>query len=559
MGSSKSTNVANITSNIVSNEISNELSKVDLKGGQSQMISVVGGTGDVKIDGNVQRMQMTVDMTAVAKQMSSQTSQQSIVQQLSQAAAASTSGLNLFNSSDTDNTMNDVLNASMNVASNLAQICSASSNQSQVITVDQRDGKVDISGNIQEEMASVVGKCIQNAAASNKSLQEASQELSQTSSSKTVGLSIADLIILLIVGMLVTIGPIVIPMVAGVSGGITVVTALMGPILLVCGIVSIWWWSKHRTDIKKTMTATQFSTLISQDPTCGAQVYTPVGLNSPSAPPSSGNPLNDAGSICLNDPKCKAFDWDTSVNPPKVVYYSSVSVTPCPNVKVQDLQKAGIDLVAAASFYQGSSDPNKTVPTGAKAGDVYLNNSSGRWFWRVQTDSTQNPWIDITDGQYFPGWSSGATLVAGEMTTPQNSIGKDNDLYINTTDPNSWELWKRYSGKYGPLNSTDAGKLTNGPNGGTLLTIPYAQNNNMSFPGRHGVTKPAENYNWSAYVVTQDTSSYFWLILGIFLCFGGVAIICLKLYEWYKSKSASTKAGGSSAAKPSSTPIEQKK
>lgn len=563
MGNSRSTNIANITTNIISEEVSNELSQIDLKGGQSQMISVSGGTGDVNIYDNVQRMQMTVDMTAIAKQMSTQRSQQSIVQKLSQAAASSTSGLNLFNNSRSDNVMNNFLNASMKVSSNLAQICTASSNQSQVISVDQRDGKVDIHGNVQEEMASVIGKCIQEAQATNESLQQASQELSQTASAETKGLNLMDLIILALVGLLMMAAPVLIPVVAGVSGGVTVVTALMGPILLACGIVSIWWWTKHRTDQKKTMTGTQFSTLISQDPTCGAKAFIPEGVNSPSAA-SSGNPLNDAGAICLNDEKCKAFDWDASVNPPKITYYTSVSSVPCKNVNVQDLQKAGIDLVASASFHQGWFDPDKTKPEGSKAGDVFLNTFSGRWFWKIQPgSSTQNPWVDITDGQTFPGWPvgdkpEGFSVVAGQMTTPQDSMGKDGDLYINTTDPNGWELWKRYDGKYKPLDSKEAGKMIVGPNGGTLLSIPYAKTNNMSFPGRHGVTKPAQNYNWSAYVVTEDKSSYFWLILGIFLCFGGVAIICLKLYQWYQSKSA-TKGGSPSTTKTTPINIEMAK
>src|SRR5689334_8284164 len=108
MGNAKSSNVANITSNIVSQEISNEMSKTKLSTDQSQMISVVGGQGNVDISGNTQRMQMTVNMDAVAKQLSTQKSQQSIVQKLSQAAAASTSGLNLFNNAGTDNTMNEM-------------------------------------------------------------------------------------------------------------------------------------------------------------------------------------------------------------------------------------------------------------------------------------------------------------------------------------------------------------------------------------------------------------------------------------------------------------------
>lgn len=549
MGSSESTNVANITSNIVSNEVSNEMSKINLKTDTNQMISVVGGTGNVTIDGNTQSVKTTVNMDGVAKQMSSQSSQQSVVQKLSQAAAASTSGLNLFNSSQTDNTMNDVLNASMNVASNLAQICSTETTQNQTIQVDQRDGNIEVNNNTQTAVANVIGKCIQSAAATNKSLQEASQELAQTATSKTVGFSLMEIIILLVVvGFIILLigGAVIAPEVVAVNQVVKVATIFMGPLMMGGGAFCIWWWSKHKGNQTKTMTAIQFSSLISNDPSCGAVPYVPI--KSPNFTPGE-NPLNTAGALCLGDPKCVALDWDTSTDPPKVTYYSSVGAVPCPNVKTQDLQKEGIDLVSEAAFSQGGTDPTATAPTGTKWGDVYLNNATGRIFWKVQKDKTQNPWVDVTDGQTFPGWVSGATVTTGGGSTPQDSVGKDNDLYINISDPNDWEVWKRYSSKYGPLNSTDGGNLSTGPNGGTKLAVSYATTNGMSFPGRHGNTKPAQNYNWSGYTVLEDNSTYFFLILGIMLVVFGLFVTIWSIYNW--SKKTPPKSASSSSPSPS--------
>jgi len=553
MGNAKSSNVANITSDIVSQEISNEMSKTKLSTDQSQMISVVGGQGNVDISGNTQRMQMTVNMDAVAKQLSTQKSQQSIVQKLSQAAAASTSGLNLFNNAKTDNTMNEVLNASMTVASNLDQICAASNNQNQTIAVDQRDGYVDIHGNVQSEMANVVSKCIQNATATNSSLQQATTDLSETASSSVVGLSLWEIIVLALVGLLAFVLPPLIAVDTAATEGIKVFTSLMGPLMVAGGVVSIWWWTKHKGSTENTMTATEFSTLISNDPACAAVPYVPV--QSPSFAPGD-NPLNTAGAVCLGDPKCKAFDWNTSVNPPVVTYYSSVDQVPCPNVGTQDLQKAGIDLVSDATFNQGATDPTMTVPASTNRGDVYLNNATGTLWWKVNPDQTKNQWVNVTTGQTFPGWTKTAAVVTGTQATPQNSMGKDGDLYINVSDPTDWEVWKRYSGSYGPLNSADAGNLKVGTNGGTTLTVSYATTNELVFPGRHGNTKPAQNYNWSAYVVVQNQTTYFWLVVGILLCFGGVAIILLKLFNSPASKPAASAAKPAAAAAPAPAPAK---
>jgi hypothetical protein len=560
MGNAKSTNVANITTDIVSNEISNEMNSINLQSGQSEMISVVGGSGSVQIDGNIQKQSVSMNLDAIAKQMSTQKSQQSIVQKLSQAAAASVSGVSVFNNSETDNTLNDTLNASMNVASNLAQICAGSGVQSEIIQVDQRDGTIQINNNNQSQVASVLAKCLQSATANNTSLQQATQELSQTATSTVVGMSLMDLIILALVGIFAMMAPVLLPVIVGAGVAAKAFTAVMGVICVVGGIVCIVvLYPKYKGTTTTTMTGIQFSTLINNDPSCGSSPYNPVPALSPGAaapPVKTSNQLENAAALCLSDPNCKGMDWDASKSPAVVTFYNKLGSNPCPNVKTQNLATAGIDLMGTPNFYSGTGPPTMATasaaanPPKSNVGDVYLDNASGRWYWNVLTDKTKSPWADISGKtSTMPAWKSGVTVTTGLQETQTDSVGKDGDLFIDMLDPNAWELWQRVSGKYVPLSTTDAGDMVVGPNGGTLLSVGYATENSMPFPGRHGTVKPAENYNWSGYVVEQDTSSQFWLFLGIFLIILGVGIIGVQIYLYFKNRNKGP-AGPPGSAKP---------
>jgi hypothetical protein len=534
MGQSQSSNITDITSNIVSSEVSTILQQTDTKAGSSQLIECVGGKGECDIEGNSQDSEMTVNMSAVANQMSTQKSQQTLVQKLSQAAAATTSGINFGNSSNTQNTLNDTLKATLTVASNLGQICAASSSQSQVIRADSRDGKVVIKDNQQKAVASVVGNCIQKATATNTALQDAQTEISQMAKSKTEGFDFMWLVILAAIVAFVFIAGPAAAISSAASGTVKMVTALMGLIMIAGGSVCIWWWSTHRgSTTDRAMKGTQFSTLIKNNPLCGGVAYLPT--NSPSSAPQSGDPLQDAGAVCLQDPLCQGFDWDTSKTPPQVTYYKSINTSvqtgTCQSVQTQNLEKAGIDLVREPVLITGSTDPTATSPADGKQGDVYINMSTGRMFWRK--DKTKNPWGDVTDGQTFPGWKAGITIRSGGQTQPLNTTGADGDIYINTSDPNKWEIWKRYSGKYAPLNSDDAGQLLVGPNGGTALTTKYATNNTLSFPGRAADTQPANKYNWTVYVGQSSTQKegYFFLVIGIILILVGLVMIVIKFLQ----------------------------
>jgi len=504
MGNATSTNTMNVTENVMSSTVSNIIANQTASSGQAQIISVVGGTGPVRIVGNKQNQKVQVNLEGVAKQMSSVKTQQDIAQKLSQAAASSTSGVNLFNNSKSNNTLNDYLNVSMNVASNLSQICASKSNQTQVIEVDYRDGAIDISNNFQTQVGNVVAKCIQDASATSKSLQKVSTSMDQMATAKTVGVDIWALIILVLVIVLAPVLAVVIPVVAGVNVMENAAVKFMGPICMMAGIFMIIWgklkmW-KSPTPVTPTIKGQQFSTLIKHDPTCAATAYTPKSPQSPSS--GSGDPLSDAAGVCLADSSCQGLDWDTSTTPPTLTYYNKLDANPCTGVGSQTLIDVNISLVGNSGTTVDLTTAAGTIPStlGGNNGDVYILNTSGRAFWRITDagNTVDQAWQDI--GQ-VPGadtnWKPGT--IRAQASGPTDSVGSDNDIWIDTTDPLKFEVWQRVSGKY-----TAAGSGSTGPNGGASWVPGYATANTMSFPGRHGKVKPPTAYNWSGYRISTS-------------------------------------------------------
>lgn len=561
MGQSQSTNTQNILSNILSSQISNVLQENKASAGTSQLIECVGNKGGgCSITGNMQDAEAKINMSAVANQISSQTSQQKIVDELSQAATAVTSGINFGSSSETDNVLNSTLNATLTVASNLDQICDFKTAGSQVIKADFNEGNVVISNNTQKAVSTIIGNCIQKATAKNESLQSADLKISQIATSETKGLDPAMLMLLAaLLVLLVFMGP---GIALGTAAGpvMKMIGALMGIIFMAAGGVSIWYWSQNKDAGKRSLVGTQFSTLIQNDTLCVGEPYKPT---IPAAFSPSSSPLTDAGRICLSDPNCKGFDWNVNAQPPqeKVIYYNSLSTDfktgQCGGVKAQNLKENGIRLVRDPTLFVGDTDPTRAIPADGKTGDVYVNTKTGRMWWRRLDDGKEKdaddlknnpnfPWQDL--GENFPGWKSGSTIRFGSSLRPENSTGADGDLYVNLIDPLKWEVWKRYSGRYGPLNSDDAGKMSVGPNGGTVLTSKYADQIQESFPGRHPDVKPAESYNWTVYASesTAHKENKFFLVAGIIMIVIGIAIVLIKFLQ--KSPDAAKPSASSSSS-----------
>lgn len=527
MGNAKSSNTMNVTENVMSSTVSNIIANQTASASQTQIISVVGGTGPVEQSRNKLNQKVQVNLEGVASQMSSVKTQQDIAQKLSQAAASSTSGVNLFNNSKSNNTLNDYLNVSMNVASNLSQICASKSNQTQVIEVDYHDGSVTQDDNFQTQVGNVVAKCIQDASATTASLQKVSTSMDQLATAKTVGVDIWAIVILILVIVLAPVLAVVIPVVVGANVMENAAVKFMGPICMMAGIFMIIWgklkmW-KSPTPVTPTIKGQQFSTLIKHDPTCAASAYTP---QSPSPSSSSGDPLSDAAGVCLADSSCQGLDWDTSTTPPTLTYYNKLDANPCTGVGAQILVDVNISLVGNSTTTVDLTTAPGTIPStlGGNNGDVYILNTSGKAFWRITDsgDTVDAAWQDI--GQ-VPGaetnWKPGT--IRAQLSGPTDSVGSDNDIWIDTTDPLKVEVWQRVSGKYAP-----AGSGSTGPNGGAIWVPGYATTNLMSFPGRHGKVKPPTAYNWSGYRKTTSdpvNNTPAWLMIG-----GGIGLLVFGLF-----------------------------
>lgn len=585
MGQSQSTNVMKNTTDIMSDAVTNIVANQYAKGGQSQIMDVENVEGDVNISGSVQSQNITISMDGVAKQMSNIQTQQNITQALSQAAAASTSGISLFNASNADNEMDNYMTVSMKIAANLSQICGAGSGQDQKIVVKNVTHDVNLRNNTQEQTSAVVAKCIQDATAINKSLQTVEQDISQSAVAKTVGIDPAWIMLM---AFLILLAPFIGAAIFGASVGVY----FIGLACMIGGGVLIWLWSQQKTEYD--MYGIGFSTLIKNDLQCDMSPYLPVNapiletvnmsaVSSASQPGSSSSTfgvsssasagvssntfgvsssasagvsssasvvtsgtnvseLNRIAKACTNDDKCCAIDWDTSTSPPSVTYYTSdkYDFKPCPNVTTQKLADQHKSFAEKPQLFISDLGVDvKPQITSGQPNDVFINTSDGTFYWKQKKDTDYDwipmenidkkvtpPFHDVT----FPGWVSGISVYKG-TSTPAKTLGSNNDLFINTDNPIYWEIMKKVNGNWVALKSDDVG-----PSGGTKLTSSYAEDQTAAFPGFRAHIPRSEDYNWSGFKVKKPRDNLF-LYLGISLIgFGFILTLIILGRRSYQNK-----------------------
>jgi hypothetical protein len=548
MGSSQSTNTTNISENVLSEVATNMLATQQINSGGSQMIDVVGGNGSVDISNNTQTIKSTLNLTGLSKMMATQKAQQDIVTKLAQAASASTSGINLGNSSNANNNINMVMDATMKMSTTLGQICSTNSMSSQIIEVKNNNGNVAITNNTQSQVKDAIANCVMNTTSSQESLQRATTAISQTATATTVGFDLWSLIIFILVLALVPAIVLGVPLVMGASVVENSIMKFLGPIMFIGGIALICYWKYVVcVGLKTYIKGTQFSTLIANDPTCGA-VQLEIPFSQPQTPPSSQtpsdstiSPLSLATAMCLQTQECAGLDWD--VKKSRITFYKNMSNLTsddqCPGVKQQDT--TSMDLIHNAELYLRSNvDPtivDSVDPvTLAKfhdntqflKSDVVLDTVTGAAYWKI-SPNVEPQWTEVG---VIPGWTQGCNIVA-KIGAPDDSVGKNGDIWIDKQPL----VWTGY---------IKASKTYNATQGGTVWTPSYATEQTLTFPGRIANILPPQTYNWSGVKVQQVASPMYlyiglaFILFGIFITIGGFIWNPSRLAESPQSNSVET-------------------
>ena len=117
MGASVSSNVVNMVTKTVATVSSDIIQKTQLSTDSAQIISVSDIDGDVTIKDNVFYQTANLNMQALMNALTSESAQQNIIVQLSQEAKSLISGLNIGQFSDASNTMNVLIEATINIIS----------------------------------------------------------------------------------------------------------------------------------------------------------------------------------------------------------------------------------------------------------------------------------------------------------------------------------------------------------------------------------------------------------------------------------------------------------
>ncbi len=373
MGASISTNISNAVTKAVAKVSSNIIQRTELTQDMGQVISVSRVHGDVHISGNTFSQRANVNMHALLDALSTEEAQQAIMQELAQEAKSVTSGLNIGQFSDAQNTINLLMEATINLLTTIGQTCKAFNSQHQTIVVKRVYGNVFIQDNVFEQMYNILQDCTEQAATDNRLIQDLSSKLSQTASATSEGLSGWVLVALLAAFIGV-------PVIGGVVAGKAILKFIF-PIILVAGIILLVLWYIRGQQVMKEV---GFSTFIKDTPLCAA-----TGESVPSQVYAN---TVDASNACLADQMCNAFDWQgieiaqngtyTVLADPVTRFYSGVD-DECKTAIKPD----NVKVLRQATFFEGALDPNDPNANpelvNAKKGDVYLNTKSAVWFQKV--------------------------------------------------------------------------------------------------------------------------------------------------------------------------------
>ncbi len=438
MGVSNSRSVTETLIEATSNVVSTIISTVEITGNASQLI-YVRNAANVNISGITQRLQLEVNMDAVMNTMSDLNVQQELIQNLTVASTAITSGINFGQSSSASNEISTVMKAFMDITSTITNTCNGLTTSSQSIVVEQVSGFVNINNVVQESTTIMLASCMQDTTSSITAVQTMENIIDQTTLAKSQGLDLTMILVMIAViiavfgltfGMMTAkMGTMAIKIGLTVALVVTLITAVAGIGLILYFIVSI----RPEPFVKL------FSPMFKFTPECGSvELSTHTDIMQAA----------EAGSRCIDDELCIAYDWHSIdltedgtpivLPEPITTFYSELRVNPCGAVEngVTDQQ-----IIFRPTVHKYVGLPPPTGLEGVRQGDMGVNRTLLRLYYRsgtlwLATGNGYNELIPEADPETDDPYN-----VTDGLGDPDED-GEDGDVYMDMANPSRINVWQ---------------------------------------------------------------------------------------------------------------------
>ena len=234
MGGGYSSNIAKVSAEAITKTATNIINNQKISNNQSQIISVHDVGHDVNISDINMDQKVDVNMDALLKAMVQTDVKTKMAQDLAQQAKSVVSGINLFQFTDANNTMEAYMKASIDISNNISQTCASTASQSQTIDVSNVDGNVNITDVTMNQMTDVFTKCVEDVFSNTSAVTDMQQKISQSATAESKGVSPWALVAMGIIALLFVAMPVII--------GVNSIIKFMFPIIFVAGNILIYFF-----------------------------------------------------------------------------------------------------------------------------------------------------------------------------------------------------------------------------------------------------------------------------------------------------------------------------
>lgn len=367
MGASASTNVAKTTANVISKITNSVIQNESVDISSSQILSVIDVIGDVEISNNTITTVISVDMKSVLESLSQDEVKQNLALEMAQAAKALVSDITIGQVSVSMNTLDTVIQETIDIATQLSQTCSSVAATNQTISVQHVVGNLVIDNNHLKSIQSLIEDCSIKALNNSSTVQGLQQELNESSDSTTKGISIWGLAVvgvIVVAGLFVVfVGPALIPvLVAGNN------PSILGFFVLLVGAVFLvvyWLWTSKK--FKSSLWVNSISK------TCQPAI-TLSGI-------AKASDADEAARRCVQNKKCRGYDFISYSRTDRgwvenattdTAYYSSIA-SPC------KLASDEAPILRNRAVYYARSNYSDAYRATYPNGSIWFNTSDFSW------------------------------------------------------------------------------------------------------------------------------------------------------------------------------------